>query len=321
MKTMRRFLLIIVFALALTVALACSPQQPQPQNLPATANQSASMVTQAAVVPSATPTPEPPTATPTPQPPTETPTPAFPPPEPQEVTFEGSKGALYGRYYPAAASQASLVVLIHWVRGDMNDWNEIAVWLQNRGLQNPYPNPGNAPWWAPAWFPAMPEGRSYAVFTFSLTGCQPGGCADWTPDIWRSDIAAAMRKAAELPGVDPQHIVVIGSSIGADGAVSGCDVLNQMAQANCPGALSLSPGGYLNVSYRQAVEALFKNNPQSAAWCLADEKEFGFCQVEQSAVRAVKIPGGGHGTELLRPNLDPLPMQLILDFLAQTLGQ
>ena len=46
---------------------------------------------------------------------------------------------LKGYYYPSASDQpAPLVVLMHWVMGDMSDWYEIAPWLQNRGLENPF---------------------------------------------------------------------------------------------------------------------------------------------------------------------------------------
>lgn len=267
-----------------------------------------------------------PTKTPTPEP-TLTPTPAGPPVEPEEVVIHGKDGDLQGRYYRAATEPAPLVVLMHWVNGDMSDWNEIAVWLQNRGQKNPYPNPGNAPWWDPSWFPPVPQGRSYAVLTFTYTGCQPSpvGCPDWTPETWLFDSMTVMIEAAKLPRVDPNRIVAIGSSIGADGAVIGC------AETGCAGALSLSPGNFLadpqasQTSYSGAVKWLLENNPQAHVWCLADENEISVCKKAESVgganYRAIEIPGGKHGTVLLSPNLNPLPMQLILDFLEQVFGQ
>ena len=72
------------------------------------------------------------------------------PPEPQEITFKASDGqALTGYYYPAAVSPAPVVVFMHWVGGDLSDWYEVAPWLQNRGLKNPFTNPGSEPWWDP----------------------------------------------------------------------------------------------------------------------------------------------------------------------------
>lgn len=247
------------------------------------------------------------------------------PPEPQEVTFLASDGqALSGYYYPAAVSPAPLVVLMHWVGGNMSDWYEIAPWLQNRRLDNPFDNPGTETWWDPSWFPAVPAEASYGVFIFSFRDCAPydAGCAGMTPEAWLLDAQAAMETAWELEGVDPTKVVAIGSSIGADGAADGCAWLNEQHPGACQGALSLSPGGYLGVPYHEVVGALGGTEPATAAWCLADEVEVGICEgvdaASNTAFKIYTIPGGSHGTWMLKPDLDPLPLQLILDFLAET---
>jgi hypothetical protein len=81
------------------------------------------------------------------------------PPDPQIVTITTEDNfTLTGYYYPAAIENAPVVVLMHWMKGDHNDWNEVAVWLQNRGLKNPFENPGDAAqfrWWDPSWFPTI----------------------------------------------------------------------------------------------------------------------------------------------------------------------
>jgi hypothetical protein len=273
---------------------------------------------------SVAPSPIPPTATPTAKPPAGPPALA---PDPQEITFQASDGQeLRGLYYPAAVNPAPVVVFMHWVSGNMSDWYEIAVWLQNRGQANPFPNPGIEPWWNPTWFPAVPADRSYGVFIFSFRDCAPAnaGCAHWTPDVWLLDSQAAMLKATELEGVDPARIVAIGSSVGADGAPDGCFWLNEQKPGSCQGALSLSPGSYMNIPYPDAVRNLGGSVPLAAAWCLADPEEIAICntaaEVDNPAFRAIEIPNGQHGNMLLRPGLDPLPMQLILDFLAETVG-
>ncbi len=282
---------------------------------------------QAAAVPTSTPaasaTPAP-TATPTPEP-SPISEPALPP-EPQEITIQTSDGReLQGRYYPAAQINAPVVVFIHWVPGDMNDWNEVAVWLQNRGQKNPFPNPGNMPFWDPSWFPAVPEGVSYAVLTFSLESCLPfdqRGCSEIIPDKWLLDIQAAMQRATELEGVDPTRIVAIGSSVGADGAPDGCAWLNKEKPGSCRGALSLSPGDYLDIPYSDVVKELSESEPPVPVWCLAGPSEFKDCEVgEHPGYQAFNIPDGEHGTMLLSPGLDPLPMQLILDFLMEATGE
>jgi hypothetical protein len=248
-------------------------------------------------------------------------------PEPQAVTFQASDGqSLSGYYYPAAVNPAPVVVLMHWVGGDMSDWYEIASWLQNRGLENPFPNPGDDPWWDLSWFPAVPTGASYGVFIFSFRGCAPApaGCASWTPDVWFLDAQAAMQTAAGLEGADATKIVAMGSSVGADGAPDACAWLNEQTPGTCKGALSLSPGNYMDIPYPVAVHGLGQNQPPVAAWCLADEKEFAICEMAEGAgnpvYRDFRIVAGQHGTLLLRPDLEPLPMQIILDFLTETVG-
>ncbi|KAF0106892.1 MAG: hypothetical protein FD146_2250 [Anaerolineaceae bacterium] len=258
--------------------------------------------------------------------------PAALPADPQAVTFQAADGQeLHGYYYPAAVNPAPLVVLMHWVRGDMSDWYEIALWLQNRGQANPFTNPSvylpNELWWEPSWFPPVPEGQSYGVFIFSFRGCAPykAGCAGWTPDIWLLDAQAAMQTAVTLEGVDPPaKIVAIGSSVGADGAPDACAWLNGQTPGACQGALSLSPGSYMGIAYPVVVQQLGASQPPVAAWCVADETEFGICESAEisgnPAYRDFLIPTGQHGNMLLRPNLTPLPMQIILDFLAETVG-
>ncbi len=142
--------MLIVFAVVIFVS-ACKPT-PAPLSPTAT-----SMPPAATSMPS-TATPVPPTETPIPP----TPTPASPlSPEPQEITFQASDGqTLTGLYYPAAVNPAPVVVFMHWVRGNQTDWYEIAVWLQNRGLVNPFPVPAQDPWWDPSWFPPVPANRS-----------------------------------------------------------------------------------------------------------------------------------------------------------------
>lgn len=329
---MKLSLLIPILILSL---VAC---QPQAAASPTAAEQQPPA---APDTPAATPFPSlpPPTETPPPEAslptstseptPTLEPTPASLPADPQEITLTASDGqSLTGRYYPASAPIAPVIVLIHWYRGDMNDWNEIAPWLQNRGLVNPFPNPGNPaehPWWDPSWFPPLPVGESYAVFTINLRNCQPFsvGCSGADFEPWLLDIQAAMLQATQLPGVDPARVIAIGSSIGADGAADGCAWLNREQPGACKGAISLSPGSYLTLAYADVIKELSEAQPPVPAWCFgANGAEEAFCRAagEYPSYQAYGFPAG-HGNYLLVPGLDPLPMQLIIDFLHLALGE
>jgi dienelactone hydrolase len=253
----------------------------------------------------------------------------FLPADPQEISFQAADGQeLKGFYYPSATKQsAPLVVLMHWAGGDMSDWYEIAPWLQNRGLKNTFTTPSGFGWWIPSWFPSMASDQSYGVFIFSFRNCSPfpEGCSKFDIDGWTLDAQAALQKAATLEGVDPNRISAIGSSIGADGVVDACAWINSQQPGACRGALSLSPGNYLGISYSDMVKQLGELTEPVSAWCFADEKEISFCndaeQMGNSLFHKIKFPRGGHGNNLLSRVVEPSAMQGILDFLDLTIGK
>ena len=251
---------------------------------------------------------EEPTAEPTEEPP------AGLPPEPQEISFQAEDGQnLQGRYYPGAADGAPVLILMHWAPGNMDDWNEIAFWLQNRGLSGSSPNVGQQPWLDPSWFPALAEGKSYAIFSFNF---RSGDRAQMLLDA-----QAAFKAAQGLPGVDPNRIASFGASIGADGAPDGCAWFNENAEGGCLGALSLSPGSYLTVPYSEVVEKLGAETPPKPVWCFFASDDTASAEACQSAggehYRMVEWQGGRwHGMELIDPARDPNALLLIMDWLA-----
>ncbi len=241
-------------------------------------------------------------------------------PVPQSIqTADGE--TLEGTFYPAANAGAPLVILMHWAIGDQADWRAIAPWLQNRGEgENIYDGPAN--WLDASWFPAMPEGESINVLTFTFRGCQ-GGCHNFDREGWLMDVEAAMNHAARLEGVDPNRIMTLGASIGADGAAYGCHYYNQQQGGGCQGAISLSPGGYLTIPYPEEVEALENETPPTPAWCLyaaGDGPAAAACRNAEGALfQPLEYEGSDHGMALIIPDRDPNPMDLILDFMAQHL--
>ncbi len=288
-----------------------------------------------------TPTKAPPTAAPTSPPPTEPPPTEAPteappltepaaleplPPEPQEVEFQAADGqALLGTYYPAAVNPAPMVVLHHWAPGDGGDWIEIAYWLQNCGLGG-QTDPTAATWLDPSWFPPIPpewEEQSFGVFTFTFRGCE-GGCSSFEPDGWLLDAQAAMETARGLEGVDPQRMVAVGASIGADGAPDGCFWLNQQYENSCLGGFSASPGSYLTVPYADAVNELGAEQPPKPDWCLFAEGDTDSAAACQSAAgdnyRTVQYDGALHGMMLIDPNVEPNVLLLLLEFIELSMG-
>lgn len=200
------------------------------------------------------------------------------PPDPQRVEFKSQDGTpLVGTYYAAAVNPAPVAVLMHGLGGGKEDWMKrgLVEWLRNRGA----PNPGETA----GLYPPMPDGLSLAVFAFDYRGHGESGWINDDPQGWLLDGLAAMEVARSLPGADPHRVIAIGASIGADGAIDACT-------EGCLGALSLSPDGYMNIAYHNAVAALdYEGKP---AWCIASFLDKG-CPARAAGdhYRALVYPG------------------------------
>ncbi len=225
------------------------------------------------------------------------------PAEPQTIQFFAEDGTqLFGTYYPAGIRPAPLIILFHWVRGNQTDWVEIAKWLQNRDET------------FSTWLPPMPKELTFAVFTFDFRGFGKSVLpivVHWEPEGWLMDARAAVSTARQLNGVDPDQYLTIGTSIGGDAAVDVC-------VEGCYGALSFSPGGYLTIPYKEAVERLSKLPLKPRALCLAAEGDQDSAQACRSATgdhyNMVIYPGNAHGMELIKTGFDPDVGQILFDF-------
>jgi len=244
------------------------------------------------------------------------------PPEPQVVSFSADDGVLLeGLFYPAPIKSAPVIVLMHWYPGDQHEWTEIAYWLQNRGLTG---NQNGVPWKDPSWFPALSADLSFNILTFTFRNCQ-GRCSSPEPVGWLMDARASLEYARRLEGVDPNRVITIGASIGSDGAIDSCAAVLEVDPKACLGALSLSPGSYLGPDYSDMVSALGANTPPRIAWCLFDENEADSVVCNRAGgdnyYHESWSDGYLHGMHLLTPNLDPLPLARIIEFLDVVLDQ
>lgn len=241
------------------------------------------------------------------------------PAKPRQINFTAEDGtALVGTYYPPAQSQAPIILLMHWARGDQTDWVEIAQWLQNR--TDEYAEEDVAPQSAiTGLLPQMPEGLSYAVFTFDFRGFGESveSGSSGSPDGWLMDAKAAVSTATNFSGVDGSRYLNIGASIGSDGAADTC-------LDGCAGALSLSPGGYLGIPYSEAVANLDSNHPGALIWCIASEGDTPSSTACQSAEGSnyirILYPGSAHGMDMFQPGLEPDIGQILQDFVFFGLG-
>ncbi len=242
-------------------------------------------------------------------------------PEPIPTTFTTNDGVeLQGIFYPAATTNAPLIVLMHWAQGDQNDWTAIAYWLQNRGYETGIPAEGPT-WLDPTWFPDISPDFSFNVFTFTFRGCK-NGCSSFDSEGWRKDVEAAMTYVIGIENVDLSRVLTIGASIGADGAAYGCHFYNSEL-GGCQGAFSLSPGGYLTIPYAQEVASLNNELIPRPAWCLysaGNSESAAACgEATGSLYLALEYPGSLHGMDLIARDVDPNPLDKILEFIHQYL--
>ena len=244
-------------------------------------------------------------------------------PSPIEIDFSADDGQkLSGIYYPADSNPAPLVVLMHWARGDQEEWTEIALWLQNRSMLVRTPD-YNRSWKSSDWYPENTSGISIGVFTFTLRECA-GVCQNYLPTEWLLDIKAAMTTAAGLTGVDSTRILTAGASIGADGAVNGCVWLNQSGLGECWGSFVLSPSSLLTVPFEDVVDDLLQSDPPRLVYCLYGLRDDASVETCRTVPDANLVDYGyieNHGFELLQPNQNPDPLILMLEFINTALPE
>jgi hypothetical protein len=241
------------------------------------------------------------------------------PAEPLPVAFAAFDGAqLAGTYFAPLFDAAPVVVLFHQFGSNQHQWDDLARWLQT-GL----PNAGAD------WLPPMPTGLTFAVLTLDFRG---HGDSEGSMNIDTGlllDAQAALSFAKTQPGVDPNRVITIGTSIGSDAAVDACvslegsNVADVQESLGCLGAMSLSPGSYIGVDYTNAANALLGAPHFAEIYCLAAEGDGPSpttCNsVSGERYKAVIFPGSDHGVALLKSGFDPDIGSLILEFLLESL--
>lgn len=276
----------------------------------------ATSVPTSTAAPSSTPTPTeiPPTATPI----------VVLPPEPIKVQFESSDGQeLSGLYYPADENPAPILVLMSWSRGNQSEWEEIAYWLQGRGLLVREINTREA-WKNSRWYPERTLEMPLGVFTFNFRACEgDDGCQAYLPAEWLLDAQAALETAAKLEGADPEKLIAAGASIGADGAVDSCAWLNTTDQGKCLGAFALSPASFLTIDFRTATDALLAQENPAVVYCLYGLRDAAPRDTCENYPDIPTVNYGhifDHGLELILVDRKPDPLNLLQEFILEALG-
>ena len=181
-------------------------------------------------------------------------------------------------------------------------WQESAIipWMQNWGAQDPSDQPYT---YAGDRLPQMPKDLSFAVFTFDFRGHGESLTAhvvtklDQNAAGFLMDAQAAYTIAGTLPGVDPSHLIGVGTSIGADAVVDVCD-------EGCSGAFSVSPGNCLKVDYGDAVQVLLaQGKPVRCMYSYNDSPSPQTCWslLPNNLYRIFAYPGIKHGMTFFVP--------------------
>lgn len=243
-------------------------------------------------------------------------------PGPIKLEVETGDGVwLDGLYYPADQNPAPVIVLMHWARGDQSEWEQVAQWLQGRGLLEPVPD-YNKSWKSSNWYPDRTQNQSLGVVTFTFRDCEEN-CKSFLPVEWLKDIEAVLLATTNLQGVDPDQILTAGASIGADGAVYGCSWLNRSGSGSCLGSFLLSPASLLTIAFEKSADDLLKQEPALPVYCLIGLRD------DASVETCLDYPGltlvdygyiDNHGLELLQPDVGENPLNLLQEFISAALG-
>jgi dienelactone hydrolase len=155
---------------------------------------------------------------------------------PQTVTIKSGDGTdIAALYWPPVTTPAPAVVLMHMMGGSKNDWGQFATLLQGAGIARVGAD--------------APAPLSFAVLAIDFRGHGESGGASSDTNGMLADAQTAREYLRSLSDVDPDQIIMIGASIGADAAVDQCT-------DGCVGAVSLSPGSFLGVPYNDALKQI-----------------------------------------------------------------
>ena len=230
---------------------------------------------------------------------------------------------LVGYYYIAPQPNAPVVILMHqFGSSQAQAWpqSDLIPWLQNYPVRaNATPTPS-----AQGMLPNMPPGLHFNVLTFDFRGHgeSPGQVLSYiTTEAQRGyllDAQAAYARAAFLPNADPNQIIGIGTSIGADAVVNAC-------KQGCAGAFSISPGSYLGLDWAaEAYRVTNAGKPVRCIYAFNDGNTAAICSsLSVSAYyRIAGYEGKKHGEDFLVPRkMESNFGQILLDFLLEAAGQ
>lgn len=231
---------------------------------------------------------------------------------------------LIGYYYIAPRPHSPVVVLMHQFGSNQAQaWpiTDLIPWLQNAptgGANAPTPT-----FSAQGKLPLLPPDVHFNVLTFDFRGHgeSPGPVVPYLTEEARRgyllDARAAYAFAATLPHADPNRIIGIGTSIGADAVVNACG-------NGCAGAFAISPGSHLGVDWAtNALRVSRAGKPVRCIYAFNDGNTAATCASLPITAyyRIAGYEGKKHGQDFLIPRkMEAGFGQILLDFLLAAAG-
>ncbi len=246
-------------------------------------------------------------------------TPAFNPAG-ERITIQTEDGLeLVGYYYISPKPNSPVVILMHQFGSKQAQaWpqSDLIPWLQNYPVKGE--NPPEPTLSAAGKLPLLPPDLHFNVLTFDFRGHgeSPGQVnSSITTDAQRGyllDAQAAYSRAASLPNANPNRIIGIGASIGADAVVDAC-------HTGCSGAFAISPGSYLGLDWNDnAYRVSNAGKPVRCMYAFNDGNTASTCASLPITAyyRIAGYEGKKHGEDFLVPRKMEVDFgQILLDFL------
>lgn len=231
-------------------------------------------------------------------------TPAFNPAG-ERITIQTEDGLeLVGYYYISPKPNSPVVVLMHQFGSNQAQaWpqSDLIPWLRNYPVKGE--NPPEPTLSATGKLPLLPPELHFNVLTFDFRGHgeSPGQViSSITTEAQRGyllDAKAAYARAALLPNADPNRIIGIGASIGADAVVDACG-------SGCIGAFAISPGSFLGLDwYENAYRVMNAGKPVRCMYSINDTPSARACSslAPNAFYIRLAVEGKKHGQDFLEP--------------------
>ncbi len=226
-------------------------------------------------------------------------------PQGERITIQTEDGLeLVGYYYIAPQPNSPVVILMHQFRSNQAEaWpaSDLIPWLQNYPVKGE--NPPEPTFSAQGKLPLLPPELHFNVLTFDFRGhgeSQGQAASATTSEMGQGfllDAKAAYARAALLPNADPNKIIGIGTSIGADAVVDACG-------QGCIGAFAISPGSYLGLGwYDNAYRVINSGRPVRCMYSVNDVPSANACTslTENAFYKVLAAEGKKHGQDFLEP--------------------